>query len=219
MNKPAKPRADWEAIERLYRADVLSIREIAAQHGISEGAIRKRAKAEGWERDLGDKVAAKVRNELVRTEVRTKAPMSAGTQKEIVDEAAAIQVAIVREHRTSIKSGKEIVELLMHQLRDAIGARAAIEVFIEDQTKADDDNMKRYNALMKAVSIPTHTAAVVNLANALKTFIGLDRQAFGLSDEVLTPKDPLAALIERVQNKGNRLPIRAEQINSPVENS
>ncbi|CZW65294.1 Uncharacterised protein [Enterobacter hormaechei] len=39
MRKP-----DWEAIETAYRAGVMSLREIASQHGISEGAIRKRAK-------------------------------------------------------------------------------------------------------------------------------------------------------------------------------
>ena len=33
----AKP--DWEAIETAYRAGVMSLREIASQHGISEGAI------------------------------------------------------------------------------------------------------------------------------------------------------------------------------------
>lgn len=31
---------DWEAIETAYRAGMMSLREIAAQHGISEGAIR-----------------------------------------------------------------------------------------------------------------------------------------------------------------------------------
>ncbi|HCM9732348.1 sigma-70 RNA polymerase sigma factor region 4 domain-containing protein [Enterobacter kobei] len=35
MSKP-----DWEAIETAYRAGVMSLREIASQHGISEGAIR-----------------------------------------------------------------------------------------------------------------------------------------------------------------------------------
>ena len=33
MSKP-----DWEAIETAYRAGVMSLREIASQHGISEGA-------------------------------------------------------------------------------------------------------------------------------------------------------------------------------------
>jgi predicted DNA-binding protein YlxM (UPF0122 family) len=47
---------DWEAIEREYRAGQLSVREIARQYAVSEGAIRKRAKAEGWERALADVV-------------------------------------------------------------------------------------------------------------------------------------------------------------------
>jgi uncharacterized protein YjcR len=53
-------KPDWEAIETAYRAGMMSLREIAAQHGISEGAIRKRAKRDDWSRDL----AAKVKNAL-----------------------------------------------------------------------------------------------------------------------------------------------------------
>lgn len=34
----AKP--DWEAIETAYRAGVMSLREIASQHGISEGTMQ-----------------------------------------------------------------------------------------------------------------------------------------------------------------------------------
>ncbi len=41
MSKP-----DWEAIESAYRAGVMSLREIASQHGISDTAVRKRAKKE-----------------------------------------------------------------------------------------------------------------------------------------------------------------------------
>ncbi|KXX64190.1 hypothetical protein [Marichromatium gracile] len=44
---------DWVAVEGAYRAGKDSLREIAGQHGISEGAIRKRAKKEGWLRDPG----------------------------------------------------------------------------------------------------------------------------------------------------------------------
>lgn len=42
---------DWIAIEGAYRANKDSLREIAGQYGISEGAIRKRAKKSGWLRD------------------------------------------------------------------------------------------------------------------------------------------------------------------------
>ena len=45
---------DWTRIEALYRGGDLSVREIAARQGISEGAIRKRAKRDAWHREDGD---------------------------------------------------------------------------------------------------------------------------------------------------------------------
>lgn len=68
--------ADWEAIESAYRAGLMSLREIASQHSISEGAIRKRAKRDDWSRDLSAKIKERaedlVRKEEVRKQVRTE---------------------------------------------------------------------------------------------------------------------------------------------------
>ena len=66
MSKP-----DWEAIESAYRAGVQSVREIAAQHGITHGAINKRAKRDGWERDLKAKIKAKADALVSKREVST----------------------------------------------------------------------------------------------------------------------------------------------------
>lgn len=41
---------DWDRIELEYLAGEASIREIADRHEISDTAIRKRAKADGWVR-------------------------------------------------------------------------------------------------------------------------------------------------------------------------
>ncbi|CAI2464498.1 Uncharacterised protein [Serratia ficaria] len=64
MTKP-----DWEAIESAYRAGLMSVREIASQHGISHTAINKQAKKEGWERDLKAKIKAKADTLVSRREV------------------------------------------------------------------------------------------------------------------------------------------------------
>ena len=42
---------DWERIEIDYRKGVMTLREMASQHGLTEGGIRKRAKTRGWKRD------------------------------------------------------------------------------------------------------------------------------------------------------------------------
>jgi hypothetical protein len=45
MAQPKKAAPDWERIEADYRAGLLSVREIAAAHGVSHTAIQKRAKS------------------------------------------------------------------------------------------------------------------------------------------------------------------------------
>nr|DAL11486.1 MAG TPA_asm: Mor transcription activator family [Caudoviricetes sp.] len=47
---------DWEAIESAYRAGVLSLRDIGDKYGVTEGAIRKRAKKFEWVRKASTQV-------------------------------------------------------------------------------------------------------------------------------------------------------------------
>lgn len=49
-----KASPNWEAIERDYRVGVRAVTAIAQEHGITEGAIRKRAKRDGWVREPQD---------------------------------------------------------------------------------------------------------------------------------------------------------------------
>jgi len=197
--QPAKPvKIDWEAIERDYRAGMLSIREIAKAQGVSDTAIRKKATASGWERDLSAKVAEKVRNELVRAEF---AAANLQTEREIVETAAATIVQVVRGHRTRITRQTELVDLLTEQITSAAGKREEIESAIWDETALDKDG-KRRSAMMRAVALPTHASTVVNLTNALKTLIGLERQAFSIRDDSEAPPNALGDLLKQVGNTG-----------------
>lgn len=178
INMGGKTPTDWESIERDYRAGILSIREVAKIHDISDTAIRKKAKAEFWERDLTERVNEKVRSELVRGMVRTANPQ---TEREIVEVAAATVVQVVRGHRSRIKQGNELVELLTKQLFDVAGKRDEFEAAIEIVC-ADDKSPERMSRMMKAVSLGSHATIAVNLANATKVWVGLERQAFNMTD-------------------------------------
>lgn len=176
---------DWEAIEKEYRAGVLSVREIGKQHRLSEGAIRKRARRDGWERDLTDKVREKVRTALVRSEVRTETDAnSPRTEREIVDDAAAAVVALVREHRSDLRDGRELAATLLSQLKAVTGNREAIEGAIVELTEAGP----RQQAMLRAVALPAHVACLRDLSNVLKNLIPLERQAFNVDDG--GPPDP-----------------------------
>ena len=185
---------DWEAVERVYRAGVLSLREIGKIHEVSEGMIRKKAKASGWERDLSERVNEKVRTELVRNPVRTANPQ---TEREIVEEAAATVVHVVRSHRVAISKGKQVVDAMMDQLMGDIESRDELEEEIEVMT-ADDRSGERRAKLMRAVSLGNHSTIAVNLSNAMKTFVNMDRQAFNIKDESGAPTSPMADLIASI---------------------
>lgn len=78
----AKP--DWEAIESAYRAGVLSLRDIGDKYGVTEGAIRKRAKKFYWVRNSGTQVRKNgTQSGTQKSKARTsEKPASAGlTQK------------------------------------------------------------------------------------------------------------------------------------------
>jgi hypothetical protein len=143
---------DWENIERHFRAGLLSLREIGRQAGVTEGAVRKRAKADGWERDLSAKVREKVRTELVRDEVRTPEEARA-TEREIVEQAATTIVQVVREHRRDISQARRAVERLLGMLE------------IETELK-----------------LPGQAATLRDLTTALKTLVTLEREAFSVDE-------------------------------------
>lgn len=112
-----KPPTDWEAIEREFRAGQLSIRQIAVLHDISEGAIRKRAKAEGWERALADQVRAAVREKLVRADgTQSGTHPQRASDREVVQGAAARGFDVVTSHRRDLDQLHRLKRVIMDRL-------------------------------------------------------------------------------------------------------
>ena len=88
---------DWEKIEGDYRAGVKTLREIAEERGITHGAINKRAKRDGWTRDLTAKIKAKA-EELVSKSMVSKAGIHQldSIQERQVIEANALNSATIQ---------------------------------------------------------------------------------------------------------------------------
>ncbi|WP_244936533.1 hypothetical protein [Methylobacterium currus] len=113
---PAK--TDWEAIEAAYRAGQLSIREIAKQHDVSDTAIRKRAKAEGWTRALADKVRDAIREKLVRSDGSQAGsqPHRTRTDAQIIEASAQIGFDVVTSHRRDLQQLHGLKRVLADRL-------------------------------------------------------------------------------------------------------
>lgn len=171
MADAPKRTSDWEAIEREYRAGQLSIRELARQHGISDKAIRKHAAAQGWDRDLTEKVNQKVRTALVRSEVRTSNACGPA-EREIVEAAAARGVEVVRSHRSLLGRLHRIADTLLGRMEDHLNAAGI------------PDPQERRQAL-SAIGLhlgerESPADLMEKAARAIGRLIPLERQAFHL---------------------------------------
>lgn len=196
-----KPATDWEAIEREYRAGQLSVSEIGRQFSVSHTAINKRAKKDGWTRNLAAKVREEVSARLVSDQV------SGANARAIVEQAAIRGVEIVRSHRQDISTARNIAGVLFSQLGEFAETRAELEEAIDAET-AKDENADRRNRMMKAVSLPAHAVVLKDLSTTLKTLVSLERQAFNLDDDagddtVNGLADRLSAGLRRAQERGD----------------
>jgi hypothetical protein len=90
-------------------------------------------------------------------------------------------VQVVREHRTSIGGGQRLVNALFHELEEATMQRADIEAAIEAETGADKTGERRAR-MFRAIALPSRSAVLGSLSSALKTLIGMERQAFNLDE-------------------------------------
>lgn len=205
MARPPKA-VDWEKVEASYRAGVKSLRTIAAEHSLSDTAIRKKAKVCGWQRDLSDKVRKGVRSELIRDGSHPDAKSDA----EIVKEAVATHVEVVRGHRKTIAQTHRVVANMLAELDDVSKNQAEIEAaIIEDTTDEDGKVSKRRAMMLKAVDLPSRSSVVVNLSSALSKLVILERQAFNIGDsrgdDAETVAPSVDAFIEQMLRRRERI--------------
>ncbi|MDQ2256432.1 hypothetical protein [Enterobacter soli] len=183
MSKP-----DWEAIETAYRAGVMSLREIASQHGISEGAIRKRAKRDDWSRDLNAKIQQKaddlVRKQEVRRTVRNESTL---TERVLIEATAEVIATVRMEHRGDIRRARELTNTLFDELGAQCADVIALEQLGDIMFDPDDKGRDRLNEIyQKVISLPSRVKSMKDLSDSLKTLIGLEREAYSIENKAET---------------------------------
>lgn len=183
MSKP-----DWEAIETAYRAGVMSLREIASQHGISEGAIRKRAKRDDWSRDINAKIQQKADDLVRRQEVRKQVRNESTLTERVLIEATAEVIATVRmEHRGDIRRARELTNTLFDELGAQCADVSALEQLGDIMFDPDDKGRDRLNEIyQKVISLPSRVKSMKDLSDSLKTLIGLEREAYSIENKAET---------------------------------
>lgn len=203
-----KARPDWEKAKALYRIGKLSNREIAAEIGVSEGAIRKKIKTEGWERDLAPLVQQAIREEMVRTdaaEVRTAYQQPApASDAEIIEAAAKGAVEVIRQHRWSVRRAAQVCARLFELLEQAVMERSELEAEADEMAREGGAQgySQRRNALLKALSLPTHAGTIRDLVTAMRGLQEMERVAWGIQKDIAPATDYETELKRLAQQEG-----------------
>lgn len=191
-----RPAVDWEAVEREYRAGIRSLRDIGSEFGCTEGAIRKKAKAEEWERDLSAKVAAKaealVRKSEVRKSVRAE---SAVSEREQINVSAQMMADKVLGQREDIKRARAIVQRLWEIVDVELDHPEQFAAVGELMRSEDEFGQDKLNDLYRAaISLPQQIKNVKLLADAIKVLIELERRVLKLDDYSPQNDSPIARI-------------------------
>ena len=202
METTHKPAPDWEKIEADYRAGIKTLRQIAGEHGVSHVAINKRAKRDGWSRDLSAKIAAKadelVTKGAVTSVVTTESRIS---EREIIDANAQAIVSVRLAHRKDIQRSRSITMRLLEELELQSGRENAelLEQMGELMRREDDRGQDKLNDLyQKIISLPGRAKTMKDLGESLRVLVTLERQAFGLDDKDQKPQDSLTTLLQTI---------------------
>lgn len=199
-----KPTRDWEAIERDYRSGQFTDREIGAKYGLSHGAIQKRAKRDGWQKDLSGAVKAATQARLIEAEVAKVATAEVAKRVakqvanaipatvEVVAAAAQVNSEVILRHRADITTLRNLAmdmagELLLvtHSQGELIRLQ---EVLGTDSSPDEIDAARR--SLDDLLKLHNRVGSAQKLADTLTKLQVLERKAFSLDDE---DKDKSAA--------------------------
>lgn len=154
---------DWEAIEKDYRADVLTLREIAAKHGVHKTSISDRVKRHGWKKNLTnairrralEKISSIDVEELIEDTAQESVQESARRIKSAVEQVADITVGVIVNHRKLIGRNIEIsnrietkIAMMLDQaaeIKDVVALSNAHKANVESKSKLITLERQAYN--------------------------------------------------------------------------
>jgi len=170
---------DWERVQRLYVAGQLTIRQIADECDVTHQSITKKARKEGWHRDISaaikERAKAKIAQidvaQLIEESAQQSAFLSAQTLKQAIEEASDVAAGVIIRHRADIRLQQERagrLEALFDGMLDKVPATV----------KSDEGDVEALN-VGDVFKLSQTLKAIVETRTKL---IDKEREAFGIED-------------------------------------
>lgn len=199
----ATPRkVDYDRIEPLWRAGLLSPRQIAEAYTketgdpLSHAAVIKHFNKQGTPRDLSAKIRAKTEELVTRATVTEPVtPESKRRDTDIVQANATVAANILLDQRSDVQRGRKVVMGLLGELEQQVGVETAamLQELGELMRAPDESGMDKLNDLYrKIISLPGRAKTMKDLGDSLEKMVKLERQAFGLDNAEQGDGDPMA---------------------------
>lgn len=205
--KAKRQAVDWEAVEREYRAGIRSLRDIGAEFGCTEAAIRKRAKRYEWERDVSAKVKAKAEALVRKIEVRKSVRnASAISEREQVNATAQMMADKVINQRIDIQRARCTVQKLWDLVDSELDHPEELANLGDLMAAPDEFGQDRLNEMYRAaIGLPQQIKNAKLLADALKVLIELERRVLRIDEQKPVDVNPVAEFLKSIS--GNALPV------------
>lgn len=217
----ARKTIDWESVEIQYRAGIRSLKDIGSEFGVSDAGIVKRAKRDGWVRDLRAKIQAKADAKVSESLVSAEVSAQTMVRERQVIEANAQAVADVRlAHRRDIHRARRLTNALLDELEQQTDpATLALLTDLGDMLRSQDDKgVDKLNDLYHAIiGLPERSKTLKVLAESLQKLVDMERTAFGMDKDAEQRNDPLTSLLTRIaSSNGNGFAPVQEDPERPV---
>lgn len=225
QTKPPKKIVDWDALAPHFRAGTRALKDIGRQFDVSDAAILKHAKKEGWTRDLKGKIKAKadakVSAAMVSAEVSAQTKL---TENVTVEVEATVQSRIRLAHRTDITRLRGLVihltnEVELQSIRpdffleiEALLAGIPKGTVLADVPEFKEKAYKVSVALEKALALGSRTVTLKALVESFSRLVALEREAYGINAGALDPEDAMTSMLIRLQGNARTITPIADDI-------
>lgn len=201
--KAPRKAVDWEAVELQYRAGIRSLKEIGKEFGVSDAGIIKRAKKDGWTRDLKAKIQAKADAKVSAALVSGLVSARTKANEQTIIEVNAQAVANVRmAHRTDIARMRALVLQMLGEIEHETDNLDLYEE-LGDLLRAEDDKGqdKRNDIYRKVISSASRIDSMKKLAETLKVLIGMEREAYGIKGDIEPTGNALTDFMQQLSGR------------------
>jgi hypothetical protein len=196
---------DWEAIERDFREAKFSLRELSDIYGPSHETINRRAKAEGWTKDLTKPIAHATQQLVLQAQVDEKRRREGVALKlvengigtsdaEQIAAAAGNNANVILQHQQDVGQTRQLVQTMVSELSFAThhpDVLARLVDMASDPDELDEDGKPGMSLdrrvlrshLSAHLDLENRIKSVKNLAQAINTMQIAERRAHGMDKD------------------------------------